>query len=59
MSALIIHNVDLRALERQRLQLVELSFNDDARKHMTPAQKSALDGVINMLDAWSDGREES
>lgn len=51
---LLIDQVDLDLLDEQRLSLVKLrqrmklSFEED--------EEQALDGIINMLDEWSDDR---
>jgi len=55
-GTLIATDVDLVLLEQQRIKLGELTFNSEALRHMTEGQKSALFGVVNMLDAWSDDR---
>ena len=54
MSRLVIDNVNLGDLEGQRVNLGSLSFNDEARRHMTPEEEDAVDAIVNMLDAWSD-----
>ncbi|MDG2124881.1 MAG: hypothetical protein P8J87_14355 [Verrucomicrobiales bacterium] len=54
-AALHIDDVDLADLEQQRLDLIDLMFrtpNDDP-------SYSALTGIINMLDSWSDGQLEN
>ena len=50
-ATITLHNVDTELLEKQRMKLVELLFNKDS---MTPEHMEALQGVIHMLDDWSD-----
>jgi len=45
-----LYNVDTELLEKQRMKLVELLFKGS----MTLDQMEALEGVIHMLDEWSD-----
>ena len=54
MSTLVIDNVDLDQLEKQRLVLAELMYyaTDDLEQNYI----NALDGILNMLDEWSDTR---
>ena len=54
---LTIDNVDLKMLERQRKQLWKLF---DVIRHCdisTGKQDEALEGVLNLLDYWSDRRD--
>ena len=51
-NILMISNVDLRLLNKQRKELVELKMGERFVDE-TPA----LDGIINMLDEWSDKKE--
>ena len=51
MGTLIIEKVDLELLEKQRLDLIKLSSRPDIKS-------DSLDGVLSMLDAWSDKRAE-
>lgn len=50
-DTLIIHNVDLDMLESQRLELTKLLATE-----MPESQREALEGVVFMLEVWSDGR---
>ena len=50
MRILIIDNVDLELLERQRLILSTLQPNQIP----THEQMDAIEGIQNMLDGWSD-----
>jgi hypothetical protein len=52
-STVVIHGCGLELLEKQRLTLHTITAQ------LTPEQRTALDGVINMLDAWSDERHNS
>lgn len=58
MKKLEILNVDLEMLEEQRKALAELAHLIDNRQYYRVDSRhlSALDGVVNMLDAWSDER---
>ena len=51
MSTLLIKNVNLRLLEQQRKDLIDLETTLPDSKGLL-----ALQGVIDMLDEWSDGR---
>ena len=50
---LSIENVDLEALEAQRLVLGQID-----REKLPGWQGDALNGIQNMLDSWSDARIE-
>ena len=52
-ETLIIENVDLDLLEKQRLELIELYCGG-----IKASQCRELSGLLNMLDAWSDRRAE-
>jgi hypothetical protein len=56
MSTLIIHDVDTDMLEQQRLVLAEMMVEWGAHSvlAMTDERRGALDGILLMLDAWSD-----
>jgi len=47
-----LSNVDADLLERQRKTLNEM--RPEVRAELPPSQRDALDGILNMLDAWSD-----
>ena len=49
-DTLVIHNVDFNELERQRLVITEVLYQSD----MSETQRQAMEGIINMLEAWSD-----
>jgi len=59
-ETLIIKNVDLEELENHRLALgmltVELARANNTGKMLKISEEQllALDGVVNMLDSWSD-----
>ena len=48
-----IENVDLDMLERQRIALRGLH---SILEEITEKQNDALEGILNMLDHWSDNR---
>ena len=52
-DTLVIHNVDFNELERHRLVITEVLYQSD----MSETQRQAMEGIINMLEAWSDGRQ--
>lgn len=52
-DTLIIHNVDLDMLESQRLELAKLLATE-----MPESQREALEGIVSMLESWSDGRNK-
>lgn len=57
MSTLMISNVDLRLLEQQRLVLHKMLENVVLPRDTEPDMieyRDALEGVLAMLDAWSD-----
>lgn len=53
-ETVVFENVDIAILEYQRLALVRVAV--DGMKNATISGKdlAALDGLINMLDDWSD-----
>lgn len=53
MSTFTIPDVDLELLERQRKALATLTFSD-AFKELSQPQREAINGILNMLDEWSD-----
>jgi len=55
---LVIENVDTEMLDKQRLRLVEALLNPDVCKAMGKKCEDALQGLLNMLDDWSDKRAE-
>lgn len=56
---LIIDNVDLPTLDEQRTYLVSLLESVGNGKAADPIHIHAVDGILNMLDAWSDDRAAS
>lgn len=52
MSTLIIDNVDFDMLENQRLKLAEVVSTTPFKAEY----QEAMDGLLNMLDDWSDRR---
>lgn len=59
MSTLHIENVDLADLEEQRKQLIRIIMDDSILSTMDEKQQDALQGLVHMLDAWSDDRLNS
>jgi len=58
-QTLVINDVDLGMLDGQRKVLVGWMMRMDEQMIWCPPEvKDALDGVINMLDGWSDKRAE-
>ena len=55
-DALIINNVDLDLLEQQRLMLSVVLDRLNITPGVTPDEIEALEGILNMLDSWSDNR---
>lgn len=49
-DTLVIKNVNFDELERHRLAITEVLYQSD----MSETHRQALEGVINMLEAWSD-----
>ena len=49
-DTLVIHNVDFNELERHRLVITEVLYQSDKSE----TQRQAMEGIINMLEAWSD-----
>ena len=50
LETLILENVDLKKLEEQRLILHTVHKGCT----INSSQERALDGIVNMLDVWSD-----
>lgn len=50
----LLRNVDKPELERQRLLLGEIACDPSKRGKLSKDEIAALEGVVNMLDAWSD-----
>ena len=57
MNSIRLTNVDKKLLETQRLRLIDILFSQ-AFTQLRPEEKLALEGIINMLDAWSDHEME-
>lgn len=55
-EALVIPGVDFDMLEYQRKMLIGILIDTNKCIHMSQEQVDALDGLLNMLDAWSDAR---
>lgn len=61
-DTLIVDGINVELLEEQRLALVELMFELTDRRERSALNKKeikgldALQGVVNMLDDWSDKR---
>jgi len=51
---LVIENVDFARLEKQRHRLVEILTSKSMLSMLAPKHVSALEGLLNMLDHWSD-----
>jgi DNA-binding Xre family transcriptional regulator len=58
MDKLIIDNVDLEALEEQRLDTWNLyeKLTDDKPDQITCEEIEALCAILHMLDSWQDSR---
>ena len=59
MATLEIENVDLKLLEEQRQELINLSgrlFHKE--KGIKQTEIDALEGIISLLEAWSDSQLE-
>ena len=56
MANLVIKNVDLEMLERQRLELALIPRTLGTVGLLPTKAVEALDGIQNMLDGWSDQR---
>lgn len=56
-ETLIIENVDFYMLEKQRQELIDILNNRKALWALTPNQIDALDGILIMLNGWSDARK--
>jgi len=54
MATLVIENVDLDLLEKQRLILIDVVHNMKHNDFTTEEEDEALEGLLNMLDRWSD-----
>ena len=55
---LLIEDVDTELLDKQRLQLSAALFDPEVREALGEKRAEALDGLLNMLDSWSDKRAE-
>jgi hypothetical protein len=55
-NTLVIHNVDLHELECQRMELLRITMDDSILSTMDEKQQDALQGLLHMLDAWSDAK---
>lgn len=53
-SDILLPGVDKAELERQRLLLGEIACDPSKRGRLSKNEVAALNGVVNMLDAWSD-----
>lgn len=58
-ESITIANVDPVLLEQQRLVLHVLVEKNSIEKFLLEPELSALIGVINMLDYWSDERRRN
>lgn len=58
MSTLVIPYVNLDLLDQQRMTLEDLYSSMVECGFGTDEELAALDGVIGMLDEWSDGHYE-
>lgn len=52
----VIHNVDVELLDRQRLALVRITDDLENCRRPEPEDMELIAGLQNMLDAWSDDR---
>lgn len=53
-GTLTIENVDFAQLEIQRRQLAQVVLSQTLTVDLTESQVEALEGILNMLDHWSD-----
>ena len=53
MATINIPRVDVVLLDQQRKQLAGIDT-----KNLTIAQQEALEGILNMLNQWSDNNQE-
>jgi hypothetical protein len=58
MSDLVIRNVDLELLERQRKILAETLMDPEIKRRLDPDDYENLGGLLNMLDDWSDSVQQ-
>ena len=58
-ESITIANVDPVLLEQQRLALHVLVEKNSIEKFLLEPELSALIGVVNMLDFWSDERRRN
>lgn len=56
-ETLVIENVNLKELNEQREVLGGVVCNLQIMARCTDQEVAALDGILNMLDAWSDKRD--
>ena len=54
-----IANVDPVLLEQQRIELRNIVEKNNIKEFLWEYELSALIGVVNMLDAWSDERHRN
>lgn len=52
-ETITLDNVDTAKLDQQRLVLAGIVINDHG---LSKTQEDALEGIVNMLDTWSDKR---
>lgn len=55
-ETLIIENVDLSMLEKQRMALVRALFVLDDLTVLSSEDKELMNGLLHLLDHWSDSR---
>ena len=56
LEKLEIEDIDITLLEKQRVILAELLWNLKRNSKASKQKINALEGVVNMLDEWSDAR---
>jgi hypothetical protein len=58
MDTVIIEKVNTEKLEEQRLQLAAALLDPTVCQALGEKREEALQGILNMLDTWSDERAE-
>ncbi len=53
-ETLVIPRVNFEDLERQRLSLLQILEDEDVSVEIGKRDKKNLEGLLNMLDYWSD-----
>lgn len=53
-ETITIQRVDVELLDTQRKTLIEMLSEDNVLDVITPEQIDTIEGIISMLDTWSD-----